>query len=388
MKTTHPFKIVVALNIGGKAGREYLSGIFRYINSGCHWQMSLLHHSDELTIPVINREVKNGADGFLVGFAKGSKSLRHLLAQPKPIAFLDYPGMHMASSRKDIVFVRSDDKALGRLAAQYLQRCGNFSSYGFLPDDTSPRWSILRGSGFQEHFSKRRIATTIFRGKSNSAKDLESWAVKLKKPAAVFAVSDNHAVDFAAACKRVGVVLPEQLVLVGTDNDELLCNSSRPTISSFTPDHEGIGYRAAQEIDRLMSGIPVRNREILISPKPTPVERESSIRASSSEFLARSALAFIEENACRGISVNDIVLHLHVSRRLAYLRFGQQFHKSIGQVLVETRLKTARKLILANTQSIKAIALLSGFPSSASLIRAFKAKYKTTPNAFRHHGAA
>lgn len=382
-RQSHHHTVVVALNIGGKAGREYLAGIFRYLNAGHSWNLRILHHSDELTIPVIQRELENGADAFLVGFAKDSEALRYLLKQPRPIVFLDYPGLRVNSKRRDVIFVRSDDEALGTIAAHYLHHCGNFRSYAFVPDGANPCWSILREQGFCHFLRKKGIAASVFRRKDNEADELEDWVRQLPKPAAVFAASDSNAVDVSAACRRTRVAIPDQLILVGTDNDELLCTSVTPAISSFVPDHEGIGFRSAAEIDALLSGIRPRDKEIHVAPGLSPVERASTAHGTPSGFLIKSALAFINDNIAKGIGVADVISHLGVSRRLAYLRFEEQLHKPIHQVLVEARLGLATKLLRKTTLTVESIALQSGFPSAAALTRALKANRKMTPAAFR-----
>lgn len=379
--------IVIALNIGGKAGREYLQGIFRYINEGHRWKFHLLHHSDELTVPVISRELENAADAFLVGFAKAGEPIELLLRQPKPVVFVDYPGMHVPSRRKDIVFVRSDDEALGLLAAHYLHRCGNFRSYGFLPDAESPRWSILRERGFRKFLMKKGIVPDIYTPRGNSGDNLESWGRALEKPAAVFAVSDNHAVDFTAACQHAHIDIPGQLILAGTDNDELLCNSSSPALTSFKPDHEGIGYRAAKELDALLSGRRHRQREIAIAPSLFPIERTSTLRGTTAGFLIRKAVNFINDNAHKGIGVEDVVSFLGVSRRLLYLRFEQQLHKSVHEVIVDARMKIAKRL-LAEDAYAKTLFAKSGFPSAAAMAAAFRSRLGVTPGEYRRAHAA
>jgi len=167
------------------------------------------------------------------------------------------------------------------------------------------------------------------------------------------------------------------------DNDELLCNSSRPTLSSIQPDHEGLGRFGAEMLDCLMAGRKIPKR-IPTSVRSTGViERDSTRIVPPAGYIVREALAFIKSNATKGIGVDDVVRHLGVSRRLLYLRFRQMHGKSIHETILDTRLALARQKLAKTTLSLAQIATECGFGSANRLSHLFYERFKTYPMAFR-----
>jgi LacI family transcriptional regulator len=177
--------------------------------------------------------------------------------------------------------------------------------------------------------------------------------------------------------------VPEQVALIGVENDEFVCNCSRPSLSSIQPANRDVGYRAAVELDRLMRGIPGDWRVVLRNPVEKLVERESSRVLPPAGHLIRDALAYIRENACNGLRASDVSRHLHVSRRLLDLRFNQIQKSSVLDAITEVRINEAKRRLEKTGDSMSEIATACGYRSAARLSKAFRARTGLTPSDWR-----
>ncbi len=185
------------------------------------------------------------------------------------------------------------------------------------------------------------------------------------------------------ACHTAKLSVPEQIALVGVDNDELLCNTSRPTISSIQPDHEGLGRIGADILDRMMANQKLPKSLSTHIKSLGVVERDSTRVVPPAGYIVREALAFIRSNATRGICVEDVIRHLGVSRRLLYLRFQQMHGTSIHETILETRLAAARQKLAKTSLPLSQVALECGFNSANRLSHLFHERFHIYPTAFR-----
>ena len=213
--------------------------------------------------------------------------------------------------------------------------------------------------------------------------ELAEFLAKLPKPAAVMAATDYMAVQVIEACHAAKQSVPEQVAVIGVDNDELLCNSSRPTLTSIKPDHEGLGRLGAQILNCMMckrkvpKSIPSRIKSLGI------IERDSTRVVPPAGYIVREALAFIRSNAAKGISVDDVVRHIGVSRRLLYLRFRQMNGKSVHETILITRLALARRKLTQTTAPLAQIASECGFGSANRLSHIFHERFGVYPSSLR-----
>ena len=376
MKTKN---VIVAFTIGNIAGRDCLSGVFDFVNAGHDWTIQFMQHPDELTPDVVRQAVANGVDGVLTGFRERTDGMIALEKASIPVVFTDYPRNESPVGSAQKFLIRNDDVSIGEEGAKYLRSKAKFQSYAFIPTQIPTRWSTLRERGFRLHLAQFGVLPRRFRRSGNLANLLRS----LPKPAAVMAATDYMAVQAIETCHAERISVPEQVAVIGVDNDELLCNSSRPTLTSIKPDHERLGRLGARVLDCMMA-----RRKI---PESSPshikclgiVERDSTRIVPPAGYIMREALAYIRSNATRGIGVNDVVKHIGVSKRLLYLRFRQMHGKAIHETILDERLAAAKHRLSRTFDSIARIAADCGFHSANRLSHIFHERFGMYPSDFR-----
>ena len=184
------------------------------------------------------------------------------------------------------------------------------------------------------------------------------------------------------ACAFAGIRVPEEVSVIGVDNDETICENTTPTLSSVLPDFEGSGYLSAELLDRLMRSESHRVVHLTYDVKRI-VHRLSSQDMKNSSRLAVSAMEFIRLNACGGITVMDVARHLKVSRRFAELRFREARDHSILDEIQYQRLERVRALLRETTLPIGAIGERCGYPTETYLKTLFKKRFGITMREYR-----
>lgn len=377
-------RVVVFLSSEGCAMRECIVGILDYVRTVRRdWNVSLFPDplgvtSTGLTPEWVRKAVEDGVDGVITGLYRETPGFRALVASGLPTVLNTFPPSWRFDRRRAITCVHNDDAAIGRMAAKYMRSKGNFASYAFLPDRRDCLWSTNRRRGFELELKKARIRPATF---DHAHDKLDDWLRLLAKPAAVFAVSDNMAVSVITACQRLQLSIPSQVSVVGVDNDEVFCNSVHPTLTSIHPNHLRQGHRAAVELDRLMR--THRSGGEVYVPPIRIVERQSSRTIPPAGHLIGKGLAFIEKHFHEGISASDVALHLGVSRQLLRLRFATIHGQSVRDVILETRLQEAKKLLAQTDCSVSEVAEKTGFASPCRFSHYFRQKTGTTPLAWR-----
>lgn len=242
--------------------------------------------------------------------------------------------------------------------------------------------SVLRKAGFPCHvyspLSRRRFLESWEGGQQ----DLTEWLCDLPKPIGVIAAHDLRALCVMDACRRGGLVVPEQVALVGVDNDEPLCMHGNPPISSVVIDHNLIGYRAAALLDRMMKGRKCSTKPVQIKARGVITRRSSDVVAIEDSLTAK-AVRFIRQRACEGIDVNDVARHCGVSRRTLERTFDSFLGISPHDQIVRTRVARAKELLSETDYPLDTIAAKSGLSQAAYLNVLFKREVGTTPGEYR-----
>lgn len=372
--------VIVAFTIGSIAGRNCLSGVFDFVNAGHPWKIRYMQNPDELTPDVVASAVHDGIDGVITGFREHTDGMAALESAPIPVVFTDYPRSETPDGSRRNFLIRNDDVAIGREGATHLLSRGTFRSYAFVPTPKPTRWSTLRERGFRLQVEESGQMPRRFRSQKD---DLVRFLSGLPRPAAVMAATDYMAVQVIEACHAAKLSIPEQLAVIGVDNDELLCNASRPTLTSIEPDHEGLGRFGAKVLDCLMSGRMVPKSIPALVRSLGVVERDSTRTVPPAGYIMREALAYIRSNATKGIGVDDVVRHVGVSRRLLYLRFQQMNGKSIHETILDARLEAVKRRLRQTTAPISQIAADCGFATANRLSHLFFERFGVYPSRFR-----
>ena len=366
-------------------GRQRLRGVYRYIAEGRDWDVRLLRAEAELTVPAIRQAEQDGAQGFLVCFHPERDTLAALSMARVPV--VSFVAGAAASRRGFLRLPDEDNRRVGALAAEHFLSLGRFRSFGFVPDEDELFWSRQRLDGFRRRLGREARNLSVYRREacdahSSDAHSLAAWLAALPKPAAVMAAWDYRAAQVISACRHAGIAVPVQVAVCGMDNDEFICDSANPRLTSIRADRDGQGYAAAAALDALIDG---RVPRIDHSPfrTATLVVRGSSAPLAPAASLVERALAFVDENAISGIDAADVAGHLGVSRRLLDLRFSQLGLPSISSVLVARRLDEVKKLLSSTSFTLDHIAALSGFRNPDSLRNLFRRRFGISPRNYR-----
>ena len=209
-----------------------------------------------------------------------------------------------------------------------------------------------------------------------------AWLKTLPKPAGVMACYDIRAQQLLAACRDLHVAVPDDVAVVGVDNDELLCDLCSPPLSSVLLNHQKAGYEASRLLDRMMSGLKVATSGHLIEPLRLEIRQSSDVLAVHDADVSR-AMHLIRKHACDGIGVSDVLRSVPVSRRVLESRFKRLLGVTPHQEILRVKLSRVKHLLLDTTLPLSEIARRTGFEHVEYLSVAFKRETGTTPRHFR-----
>lgn len=216
-------------------------------------------------------------------------------------------------------------------------------------------------------------------------KGLAAWLQRLPKPAGLMTANDVRGRQVLDTCLVAGVSVPDQIAVLGVDNDELICNGAIPTLSSIQRDTLSCGFLAAQLLDRQMRK-GARRRQVLTYGASRIVTRDSTQTGTApADLVASRAREFIRINAGERIGVPDVVRHLNVSRRLAELRFRAAFGTSLLEEIRSARLERVRRLLAETDLSLAEICSRCDYQTDIHLRRLFKARFGCSMREYRRN---
>ena len=370
--------IIVSLWSAGSCGRKQLAGILRYVNRSRPWNVRIIMDPNDFTPEVITSAEKDGIDGF-IAFVNPSAAPA-LAASTVPTVLMSFPAPVLAKRKTGLVRFVNDNDKIGRMGADYLMSLGTFASYAFVPDEQGRGWSRMREQSFRKRLASSGHKCLTFLGKRT---DLIRWLQDLPKPAALMTPFDFRAKDVLEACRQAKISVPGQIAVLGVDDDDIICENARPTLSSIHLDQEEIGFRAAETLSRLMSDPSMESRTLYL-PTGDVVVRESTLALSPAQQLARRIAAFIDKHAVEGISSADVAVGLGISRRLADLRFREIMGTTLHQAIEARRLAEIKRLLAKTRLPIAKIAHLAGYANDLRAKYAFKAKFGMTMSEWRN----
>lgn len=371
MNTRKPKKrtVIVALWLAGSAGRKQLTGILRYVNAGRPWTVRLITDPKDFTDDVLATAEREKVDGIIVH--ADARSANGLATSAIPTVLMDFPPPKLARRTRAISVILDSDEAIGEMAANYLLGLGSFASYAFVPDSANRGWSRLRERGFERTLRKQNLGCPVY---NESKGPLHLWLKALSKPTAILAAYDLGAQETIAACKKANLSVPEQVCVLGVDNDELICDYTTPSISSVRIDHEALGFEAARTLETLMRHPETNRLKKIFMSVDKVVERESTVPVAPGTHLVQKALDYIKKHATDGIGVSDVVNHLGVSRRLIDRRFGAATGTTLHRAIEDCRLEQVKARLRSTKLSIKKISHLCGYANEQRLKYVFKTR--------------
>ncbi|HVJ86258.1 MAG TPA: DNA-binding transcriptional regulator [Caulifigura sp.] len=213
---------------------------------------------------------------------------------------------------------------------------------------------------------------------------IAKWVSRLPKPVAIFAVNDDRGLQILDACRRASVHVPDEVSVLGVDNDEFLCGLSTPPLSSVSVNLETVGYRAAELLDGMMRHGVKPPAEPLLLPAGDVVARKSTDSLAIDDPELSKVVRYLREHACEGIRMTDITRATGMERRTLERRMKALFGRSPKDELMRIQIEEAKRLLASTELSIKAISMRTGFANSRYFTQVFRTRVGVAPGQFRH----
>jgi LacI family transcriptional regulator len=293
----------------------------------------------------------------------------------------------------DLPQVRSDDEAIGRIGAEHLLERGfrRFAFCGF----SKEAWSARRGTAFANEIKKHGFSCSEYlsawhgrgaRDWESEQQHIASWLSTLTPPLAVMACNDVRGQHIIDACSKLGLSVPEQVTVLGVDNDDLLCRVCSPPLSSVIPNATAVGFKAAEMLAGLMSGDSSEPVTLLVPPIGVATRQSTDVVAIDDKEVA-AALRYIREHACQGVSVDEVVRKSTVSRSTLERQVRKYLGRTPQEEIRRVQIKRAQELILSTDLSAEQIAVLCGFEYPEYFYTVFKRVSGMTTTDFRKQAA-
>ena len=379
-------RILVAIPTNGSDGCLRLGGIIRYANRNPHWDLTFIRSRTGFNDHEVAALVSDGRglDGCIL--AAYTPAVEDLLKSGVPcVAALE--NLHeKLNTHPSYRAVFIDNAEIGTAAAEHFKSLGCFSSYAFVPAPPAIRWSLDRKAAFKAAADSRagffEFPETAFEMTNLSGENgiqmregaLEDFLRALPKPAAVFGANDILAMQVIKACHAARIKTPAEVAIIGCDNDELICENTKPQLTSIQPNFDLAGFTAAKILDDMMRGKKVSKAPTIIG-KVKMFARSSTCNLPPSVVLVQHAMDFIREHATEGISTSDVIASLRVSRSLLDLRFRQIRGESVMDTILAVRLDAVKKMLAGTSRTILAIGESCGFGDPNHLKRLFKKRF-------------
>jgi len=282
-----------------------------------------------------------------------------------------------------------DDWQVGVLAAQAFAQAG-YQSFACLGNATS--YSDQRIEGFKRELGKNTKISIhqekTFREARYSedfaqpSQALGTWLKSLPKPVGIFAVHDPLGRFLCGVCREMGFRIPEEIAIIGANNDELVCGLSYPMLSSVSIPWDTIGQKIGSAIRSLLNGEPAPTSPILVSAGGV-VLRHSANHLALEDPMLRRAMIYFSEKIQEPITIEILCNDLNISRRGLEQRFRDYFQCTPWEMLCKLRVNRAKKLLTQSNHPISIISELSGFNDPERMTVVFKRIEKITPSAYR-----
>ncbi|MCA8988483.1 MAG: DNA-binding transcriptional regulator [Planctomycetaceae bacterium] len=301
------------------------------------------------------------------------------------------PAVDVSAARliPEIPWVETDDAEIARLAFEHLYERG-FRNLAYC-GNTQFNWSKWRQDAFSQLALAAKCQLHIHDLNSSGAqevswthekKELARWLRSLPRPIGIMACYDIQAQKILDVCRELDIAVPEEMAIIGVDNDELICGLSTPSLTSVICDTYRTGYEAASLLDRLMIEKDVGPTTIRVKPLGVETRRSTETLAIDDPELAL-ALRFIRENATTGINVQDVLKVVPLSRRVLENRFRKLLGRTPHEEIARLRVEKAKQLLVETDLKLSEIAQRSGFQHDEYMTVAFKKSVGIPPSKYR-----
>lgn len=360
--------------------RDLLAGVRRYVAEHGPWSVFLELRALDSSPPPWLRQWDG--DGIL------SRTFTQKTADVITATGLPTVELRSTNLRHAFPFVGVDNSHVGPLVAEHFLERGyeQFGVYSlhtekFFEERAANFVAAIRAAGFGCETLPERDSDTARDWEKSQAR-LINWLSGLPKPTGIFAANDQLAVRLLDACQRAGIAVPDEVAVVGCENEETLCSFATPPLTSVQFDGAEVGYRAAGLLDRLMSGRKAPKPRQLVPIKHVVVRRSSDASVIKDRFVAE-ATRIIRESACGGLNVEALCRRLNASRSTVERRLKRSLKRTPKEEILRVRFREVERLLRNTDLPVETIAEQTGFAHGHYLQAAFKERHGETPGNYR-----
>ncbi|HEX8955153.1 MAG TPA: DNA-binding transcriptional regulator [Burkholderiaceae bacterium] len=383
-------RIALLFNANKIFDREVIAGVAAYLSgTRASWDL-FLEEDFRLRLPGIEHWQ---GDGIIADFDDPAVAAA-LTRSRIPVVAVGGSYEDEAAYPTDIPYVATDNFKLIRLAYEHLIDAGlrRFALFS-LPEAMENRWAQERENAFRSLMRRDKMEVEIYRGLSTSAQSWDDaveqqikWLASLPKPVGIIAVTDARARQLLQACLIAGIEVPEQVALIGIDNDPLARMLTRIPLSSVIQGAQEMGRTAAHLLDQMLNGVRLHDTRILVPPAGINVLASSRHEPAKHPHVMR-ARHFIRQYACQGIKTGQVAEYVGISRSSLESYFRQELNCSVHDEILRFKLDAATEILARGNCNIADVALKCGFTSIQYMHAVFKRELGCTPRAYQDRAA-
>lgn len=376
-------RVLIALSpVFENSAERIIKGFSNYMSQHERWAV----HWDDALRSLTDREwfVEGGWDGVV---SRHANAFQVGLCRELKIPLID---INNCEPYANVANVELDNVKVGRCgAAHFIER--GFQHFGFF-GYKSDVWALDRREGFVAALeeSERSCALLEPDRQESACPDVDSrqreeatrWLLSLQRPLAVMACQDDRARLLMEAADSVGLRVPEDVAILGANDDVARCELACPPLSSVGTNHIQSGYNAAHALHQLMGGEELDRSLLVVEPSGVVVRHSTDVLAVDDRKLAK-AVQFIEQNACCGLTVPQVAAQIGMARTQLEQRFRRYFSRSPQSEIRRVQLERVRRLLEQTDDTLQRIAEQAGFAHTEYLSVFFKREVGETPGRYR-----
>lgn len=293
------------------------------------------------------------------------------------------PTVHLQDVPSPLPRVHPDLPAIARMAAEYLLDLGfdDLAYWGLYGPPHSHTWNDTMKQAV-EAAGKRFHSALDLEEHELGGPQMRTWLRDLPKPVGLFVGHDRWAQVISRICWEEGLHVPDQVAILGTENDRYLCELTNPPLSSVDQNGRRAGYRAARMLDAMMAGEAPESMELLIPPRGVIVRQSTNTLATRNRDVVK-AMRFIRDRARDGIEVADVLKQVASSRRALEMNFRKYLSRGIAEQIVHARVENAKRLLTDTDMATVEIADAAGFSSRTVMSNTFRRVTGMSPRQYR-----
>lgn len=377
-------RVALILDMARPYQRKMIRGVAAYAHEARNWS---LYVEDELLDKLPNLRTWQG-HGIITAFndRKVTEAVRGLKV---PVVGVE-GGYAWYEPDSSIPYFATNDEAVARMAAEHLLGQG-FSrlAYCGVPRNRYNIWSEKRARAFRGCAREAGVPCSLYVGRTLSTRkwvelqqSLIKWLRSLEKPVGIMAANDARARHLLEACHTMGIRVPDEVAIIGVDNDELMCELTEPPLSSVEQGARQVGYFAAKLLDQMMSGRKPKDLAHSVAPERVVCRQSTDALAIADQDVA-TAVRFIRQHACEHIRVADILDTVGVSRSTLDARFKQVMGRTMHDEIQRTLMSHAQQLIADGELTLKQVAAKAGFAHIQHMTNMFRLRLGQTPSEYQ-----